>query len=725
MAPRPPWWTSLTARKRAAAIGGFGALGLLAATVGIPGGWSTDASPATEVAAFVALPADPAAETITPVGLTVTAVSPSSVSLRWSASTAALPAGWVVDHRVSGETDWTSTDVGATATAVTLDGLAEGTDYDVRVVAVDEEGHSPPALVTARTTVTDPIPIVERTSTAGTTASGSPEDAGAGGASGGSDTTSTDGDPATTPRVPGAPAGLVAVPGDGTVVLTWAAPADTGGTPLEGWSLELTDGSGWQPAVDADGSETDTTATVTGLTNGTAYGFRVAARNRVGTGDLSEPASATPAPARLLASAGGAATDDAHAIAAFADGSTAVTGSFGGTATFGSSTVTSTGGADVYVARLSAIGTWTWVTTVGTPGTDVGQAITALPDGSAVVTGQLAGAAAFGATTVPAFGGADVFAARITANGEWQWATTAGGSGADDGRGVTALPDGSAVVVGSIATSASFGTTTLTGAGGADLFAARIDPDGTWTWARRGGGTGGDHAAAVAALPDGSVVLTGWFEGTASFGTTTLTATGGDDLVAARLSPDGGWTWAARAGGSGADAGRAVTVRADGTAVVAGTLGGTAVVAGTVLTPVGGADLLVAALSPDGGWTWATAAGSPADDHLHGIVARPDGSTFVTGRLGAAATIGTAVVASAGGVDLLIASVAVDGTWAWAVSAGGTDTDLARAVTLLPDGSPAVAGELVGPAVIGTVTYAGLGASDALVLKPTPAGSLP
>ena len=738
MAPRPSRWASLAARKPAVALGGLGALGLLAATVGIPGGGSTETAPATEVAAFTAFPAEGSPEEpVAPVGLAVTAVSPTAVSIRWRPSAETLPAGWVVDQRISGGTTWTSTEVDGAATAVTLDGLAEGTDYDLRVVAVEEDRRSAPALVTARTTVTDPIPIAERTSTqgaAGTSSAAGEGTAGEGTAGGGAGGTGTgspvapgqsDGDPATTPTAPGAPTALVAVPGDGTVVLTWTALSTTGTAPVDEWVLEVTDGSGWQPAVDADGSATDTTARITGLINGTGYGFRVAGRNAAGTGTFTDPASATPAPARLLATAGGTATDDAHAIAALPDGSTVVTGSFGGTASFGATTVTSAGGADVYVARLSPIGTWTWVTTVGTPGTDVGRAVTALSDGSAVVTGQLAGAATFGGTTVAAFGGADVFVARISATGEWQWATSAGGAGADDGRGITGLPDGSAVVVGSAATNASFGATTLVGSGGADLFAARVDSNGTWTWARGGGGTGGDHAAAVAAHPDGSVVLTGWFGGTASFGGTTLSATGGDDLVVAKLSATGDWAWAARAGGSGPDVGRAVTVRPDGTVVVAGTLGGTAVVAGAVLTPVGGADLLVAALSPDGVWAWALTGGSGADDHVRAIVARPDGSTFVSGQLGAAATIGTSAVASAGGTDLLVGAVTVDGAWAWAVSAGGTDTDLARGIALLPDGSPAVAGEVVGPAIIGTLTYAGLGASDALVLKPTPAGLLP
>jgi hypothetical protein len=43
----------------------------------------------------------------------------------------------------------------------------------------------------------------------------------------------------------------------------------------------------------ADGTSTATTATVTGLTTGTAYEFRVASVNAIGTGDPTDPVSAT------------------------------------------------------------------------------------------------------------------------------------------------------------------------------------------------------------------------------------------------------------------------------------------------------------------------------------------------------------------------------------------------------------------------------------------------
>ena len=90
---------------------------------------------------------------------------------------------------------------------------------------------------------------------------------------------------------PGAPTGLGATPGDGQVTLTWTAPASTGGADISGYEYEQ-NGSGTWVSTGA----TATSHTVTGLTNGQAYTFRVRAVNSVGPGTASAlSASVTPA----------------------------------------------------------------------------------------------------------------------------------------------------------------------------------------------------------------------------------------------------------------------------------------------------------------------------------------------------------------------------------------------------------------------------------------------
>ncbi|NMO13307.1 hypothetical protein HPC49_15380 [Pyxidicoccus fallax] len=105
--------------------------------------------------------------------------------------------------------------------------------------------------------------------------------------------------------LPGAPTGLAVSPGNTQVSLTWTAPQDNGGNPLTGYVVTVRSGGAVVRTQDA----TTTNATVTGLTNGTAYSFTVSATTSVGTGLPSEPVSATPrtvpgAPTQLQATAG-------------------------------------------------------------------------------------------------------------------------------------------------------------------------------------------------------------------------------------------------------------------------------------------------------------------------------------------------------------------------------------------------------------------------------------
>ena len=117
---------------------------------------------------------------------------------------------------------------------------------------------------------------------------------------------------------------------------------------------------------------------------------------------------------------------------------------------------------------------------------------------------------------------------------EVSWATKAGGTGNDYGNAISALPDGSSIVTGYFTGTATFGSTTLTSAGSDDVFTAKMNADGTWAWATKAGGTGYDRGFGISALPDGSSIATGYFQGTATFGSTTLISAGSYDVFTAR-----------------------------------------------------------------------------------------------------------------------------------------------------------------------------------------------
>ena len=301
--------------------------------------------------------------------------------------------------------------------------------------------------------------------------------------------------------------------------------------------------------------------------------------------------SASPAPGVSWATkAGGTGWDEGNDISALPDGSSIVTGQFYGTATFGSTTLTGAGDADVFTAKMNADGTWAWATKAGGTGYDYGASISALPDGSSIVTGRFDGTTTFGSSTLTrSAGSADVFTAKMNADGSWAWATKAGGTGLDSGLGISALPDGSSVVTGVFySDAATFGSTTLTNAGSHEAFTAKMNADGSWAWATRAGGSGIDVGQGISALPDGSSIVTGYFSGTTTFGSTALTSAGSYDVFTAKMNADGTWAWATRAGGTGEDEGKGISALPDGSSVLSGDFSGTATFGSTTLTTAGG-----------------------------------------------------------------------------------------------------------------------------------------
>ncbi|OGS49976.1 MAG: hypothetical protein A3K65_07400 [Euryarchaeota archaeon RBG_16_68_12] len=96
----------------------------------------------------------------------------------------------------------------------------------------------------------------------------------------------------TVPGRPSAPRNLAAAPGDRQVTLTWNPPATDGGSPITNYTVYRgTSPGGETPLVEVGPV---LVYTDTGLTSGQAYYYKVAARNAIGNGPVSNEATATP-----------------------------------------------------------------------------------------------------------------------------------------------------------------------------------------------------------------------------------------------------------------------------------------------------------------------------------------------------------------------------------------------------------------------------------------------
>ena len=92
--------------------------------------------------------------------------------------------------------------------------------------------------------------------------------------------------PPTVITAPSAPRGVTAIPGNGLAVVSWTAPLSNGGSPITGYIVTASPGGRQVITTGA------TTATVSGLTNGTSYTFTVRAANASFTSVASAPAAA-------------------------------------------------------------------------------------------------------------------------------------------------------------------------------------------------------------------------------------------------------------------------------------------------------------------------------------------------------------------------------------------------------------------------------------------------
>ncbi|MFC7491068.1 MULTISPECIES: peroxidase family protein [unclassified Knoellia] len=148
--------------------------------------------------------------------------------------------------------------------------------------------------------------------------------------------------PVTVAAAPGTP---IAAAGNTTASLTWTAPANTGGSPITGYRVQVRTGTTVVRTDILTGAATSTT--VAGLTNGTAYNFRVRAVTAVGLGALSAPSNTvTPA---TVPSAPGIGT----AVAGAVGGAVTATANWGAPATNGGSAIT---GYRVFALRMDGAG---------------------------------------------------------------------------------------------------------------------------------------------------------------------------------------------------------------------------------------------------------------------------------------------------------------------------------------------------------------------------------
>ena len=279
---------------------------------------------------------------------------------------------------------------------------------------------------------------------------------------------------------------------------------------------------------------------------------------------------------------------------------------------------------------------------------------------------------------------------------------------------------------GSPSSSGSAGSGGDTGGAGGDAGAGAVGPcmpsakSGELVWAKRAGGSGWDVANGVATSADGSITVTGNFDGAAAFSPDdpdkTILYPVAVDMYAARYDASGAIVWAKRAGGPPIDAydvtsGNGAASMADGSTVIAGEFEALATFgegepAEVTLQPQGTMDAFVAHYGVDGSVGWVRPIGGAGVDQAFAIASSPDGSAIaLSGRFQGTATFGTGpgatTVTSNGGNDAFVTVYGEDGSFSWTRGIGGTADDDVGGLAVAYDGSVFVTGTFFGTITLG------------------------
>lgn len=301
---------------------------------------------------------------------------------------------------------------------------------------------------------------------------------------------------------------------------------------------------------------------------------------------------------RLDAFGGGGGPDFGTDIAIDADGSVFLIGGFAGAASIRGLAVStgSPANVDAFIAKLTEDGAAEWIISGRGTGFDFANEIEIAANGDLVVTGSFQGAIDFGGgvtlSSPQGPGISQAFLLRATPTGQPLWARAVTGPVEIGGRGVDSEPanidgdsTGRRVFLaaqfngGSATVAAPGGGVTVTGpGGGGDCLVAAFGEAGDLLFARSFGGPGEDNCRGVGATIDGEIAVAGEFTGPASFGPSTLTSNGQEDIYVVRLDPAGDVLSALSAGGAGDDGGPEIEVDPNGVAFFTGSFAGAATV---------------------------------------------------------------------------------------------------------------------------------------------------
>ena len=197
---------------------------------------------------------------------------------------------------------------------------------------------------------------------------------------------------------------------------------------------------------------------------------------------------------------------------------------------------------DILVLKTNQSGHVEWFNRYGSTEDQEGHSILSLSNGEYIICGQ---------SIDENTGFNMLYLLKIDSEGNEVWEQKFGGNREDYGYSIIETNDGSLLIT---------GMTESSGDMSGDALLLKVDLDGNEIWQRTYGGTDRDLSRSIVSTGNGYIMV----------GNTSSYGSGNNDIFAIKVNHEGTQEWSNTYGGSGTDIGRAIIKTSDGSFVIAG-----------------------------------------------------------------------------------------------------------------------------------------------------------
>jgi len=199
-------------------------------------------------------------------------------------------------------------------------------------------------------------------------------------------------------------------------------------------------------------------------------------------------------------------------------------------------------------------------------------------------------------------------------------------------------------------------------------------------WVKNAGSSfGQDIGSNIVTDTSGNSYVTGYFSGTAQFGSFNLTSNGSEDIFIAKYSPTGNCLWAKKAGGFFIDEGIDITIDNLGNIYITGYYTSTATFGNISKSCSGSTDVFIAKYDSNGNCIWVETINGTANEWSYTIKYDKVNNCLYLGGVYALSitfgTGGTLGLISTGAYEGFLAKINTTGNFIWAKNLGGASGD--------------------------------------------------